>query len=227
MFVGCWEDTNLLAALALERGVPPPFIVAVLDRLLGKGAKDAGADPRVREARAKARQIRDQLVRPIFEASSREAYWEARDRLLASRDYVLQLLENFFRVVQDVPADLRPGRNDPGALEILEKHPPPHLAATAREYLLEGLQLERQLQRQFERIYRETRERLPEVRDAPSGSDAVQMLVSYELFSLWATLLALGDRPKDDEIAESIAKNFANAVAVYLGVLMAPGASDE
>jgi len=183
------------------------------------------------EALARAEQTRademleafaEQVFKPIWTASSREEFWERRDAMFRRGIYWLELLS---RVIQGVAkqSELYGKNEGQQPLRQLEQNPPRFLSARARAYLIDGFRmLEAVISRPENAAQREGVAQgkpflIPEeLRNNPRSG---RVAGSIFLLEAWATLLASGVQPRSDEVAESIAKNFANVYGGLVGIM--------
>lgn len=212
---------------------PLGAIVELIERI-SRMLPDTAADRALLDARAAATRLDREAITPVFEAVGRDEYWAARDGLFEQgADHWLSLVHDlvasFKRVDPGILADLRDGEAASRAIEKLERQPPRWLSAAARTDLREGFELGLRLEKRFPSpAGAEPPSRLPSI--SPADDPRLQRIgASVLLLGLWSTFMVAGRRPRSDEVADSIARNFAAILGGYAGMtgLAQPPPADE
>jgi len=207
------EFGPVLPAFGFER------LRAALSRLTGE---TAAAD----HARAKAWQLDAEAIRPAFQASSREKYWAIRDAMFATPERWLVLYSETIAAIGQAESKAAPVAEAPtDALDRFERSPPRFLSADARRHLVEAM-------RRLARLPGADALVLAPAGALPADAPARlrRMAGSALLLSLWAGLMIHGTRPQSDEVADSIAQNYANLLSGFAGmahVAGSPADADE
>jgi len=210
-----------MSSLAGVAGFGPVFPALDFEALRALLARLSGEEAAVQRAQAKAWQLDAEAIQPVFRAASREEFWDVRDRMLVDPDHWFHLYSSAMQAIAQARQDLPvPEELIGGALDSLERSPPRFLSAAARRNLADGMHLVQRLLH------------LPGVEGAAIGAEMVKQVLeapprqrrihaSLLLSSMWAGLLMNGVRPQSDDVADSIAKGFANLVAGWSGLVQA------
>jgi hypothetical protein len=179
-------------------------------------------------AKARAYEIQEALVVPVLKARSRDEYWEIRDKMFSDPQRAFELADEFRKLADHLGI----AKGEPcgrALLDRLDRYPPPFMGPEHRAALQEGFAL----------LYHPLHvpscvEGEPEWSRAEPGLSEIakpcderfrRILASVLLLSLWASALACGLRPQSDDVSESVARNFADVMAGFRGMLHASLAS--
>jgi hypothetical protein len=171
--------------------------------------RESSPHPRLREAQVKAARLVREAVEPVFQAPDRETYWRVRDQMFREGLYWKRLIDDFLEALERLPRNIRSQIRVPAhALKVKTKGS--ELSTDARAALNEG----------FRYLRADMSIKIPSpaelgLEEHDIGPDRVSAEVGQDLLLIiWASLLAQGTPTRSAAVADSIARNFAHAIAV-------------
>jgi hypothetical protein len=177
------------------------------------------------------RLIENEALRPVFEAKSRADYWSLRDQLFMAGEL---WPSRVFAVFEDIEKLDGPAASPPVEIKDiiqLAMDPPAFLSERARMHIAKGLRYHEQIISMVHEAVKKQVE--PSIHGNPPRVDVPERMsrinASIVLFQVWVGELLHGRRPASDDVADSIAQNFANVMGGAVGMLAisAAGGVDE
>lgn len=194
---------------SLSLGVPAPMGFAARFQALLECVLEPGLD----EAKAAVLEFHTADIEPAFRASSRAEFWQFRDAVLRDPGPTLARIERLVLA----SSRLEIGRwSATQELRRVEFARPKFLSATAYQYLAEGHEALALIQAALPPLESRPARDISEA-GARLGREAVLNI----LYVVWAGQIMRGSRPSSDEVTESIAKGFANAMLTLASLLTA------
>jgi hypothetical protein len=186
-----------------------------------------GIHPKVQATRRIARLVRERLIEPAFNAPSRQDYWRIRDEIFSRPSEVRDLFSKLSKAVKAVPSNLRPPPVVTGEERVL-RSPPAFLSAASLAELREGFELQKRIEIALNEdwLHRDSDSKTERL-DTEGVSEERALIrqsvdrafATHFVLRLWADFLARGSKPACADVSASIAKNFSNGMASFLGFL--------
>lgn len=193
----------------LSLGVPAPMgfaarFQALLERVL---------EPGLEEAKAAILEFHAADIEPAFRASSRSEFWQFRDAVLRDPGPTLARIERLLLASSRLEIGHWSATDE---LRRVDFARPKFLSATAYQHLAEGHEALAMIQVSLPPLGSRPAKDLGE-----AGARLSRGAVLNILYVIWAGRILRGSRPSSDEVTESIAKGFANAMLTLASLLTA------